>query len=68
MFDVYLNDKRDLLVVRKGLPIPVIGVGSGRWRKKKRVISVSAEIGRAVQKRGYYIRKLKDVRPQASAP
>ena len=35
MFDVYLNEKRDrLLVVPKGQPIPIIG-NSGRWRKKK---------------------------------
>jgi hypothetical protein len=38
MFDVYLNDRRDLLVVRKGLPIPPADV-SGRWRKKKRAVS-----------------------------
>ena len=43
MFDVYLNDRRDLLVVRKGLPIPPADV-SGRWRKKKRAVSVSEEI------------------------
>ncbi len=58
MFDVYLNDRRDLLVVRKGLPIPPTDV-SGRWRKKKRAASVSEEIGRAVQKQGYYMRKTK---------
>jgi hypothetical protein len=43
MFDVYLNDRRDLLIVRKGLPIPPSDV-SGRWRKKKRAVSVSEEI------------------------
>jgi hypothetical protein len=56
MFDVYLNDRRDLLVVRKGLPIPPADM-SGRWRKKKRAVSVSEEISRAVQKQGYYMRR-----------
>lgn len=41
MFDVYLNDRRDLLVVRKGLTLSLLGDGSARWRKKKRVVSVS---------------------------
>ncbi len=58
MFDVYLNDKRDLLVVRKGSPIPELGYRSNRWRKKKRIISVSAEIGRAVGTHGYYLREI----------
>lgn len=57
MFDVYLNDKRDLLVVRKGFPIPRDDASS-RWRKKKRVVSVSEEISRAVQRQGFYVRKL----------
>jgi hypothetical protein len=65
MFDVYLNDKRDLLVVRKGLTIPELG--SARWRKKKTAVSVSDEISRAVQKQGYYIRKRKDARPRPSS-
>jgi hypothetical protein len=44
MFDVYLNEKRDrLLVVAKGQPIPIIG-NSGRWRKKKGAVAVSDEI------------------------
>jgi hypothetical protein len=60
MFDVYLSDKRDLLVVRSGYPIPN-GGASGRWRKqKKRVTLVSEEIRRAVQRQGYYIRKVGD--------
>jgi hypothetical protein len=58
MFDVYLNDRRDLLVVRKGLPIPPADM-SGRWHKKKRAVSVSEEISRAVQKQGYYVRRRK---------
>lgn len=58
MFDVYLNDRRDLLVVRNGLSIPPPDV-SGKWRKKRKVASVSEEIRLAVQAQGYYMRKLK---------
>jgi hypothetical protein len=48
MFEVYLNDKRDLLVVRKGSPIPLIGA-RGKWRRKKKALRVSDEIRSAVQ-------------------
>jgi hypothetical protein len=59
VFDVYLNNRRDLLVVRKGLPFPLSGP-SYEWRKsKKRVVMVSEEIRQAVQRQGYYMRKLK---------
>jgi hypothetical protein len=59
VFDVYLNSRRDLLVVRKGLPIP-LGASSDKWRKsKKRIVMVSEEIRQAVQRQGYYMRKLK---------
>jgi hypothetical protein len=59
MFDVYLNERRDLLVVNKGLPIPV---ALGRWRKsKKKVLKVSDEIKSAVQRQGYYVRKLREL-------
>jgi len=61
MFDVYLNERRDLLVVSKGLPIPPHK--SGRWRKsKKKVLRVSDEIKSAVQRQGYYMRKLSDAK------
>nr|WP_225708092.1 hypothetical protein [Bradyrhizobium cenepequi] len=61
MFDVYLSGKRDLLVVRKGLPIPTRT--SGRWRKsKKKVVKVSDEIRSAVERQGYYRRKLSDAK------
>jgi hypothetical protein len=57
MFDVYLNHRRELLVVRKGSKI-FLGA-KGKWRKrKKKVVSVSEEIGLAVQRQGYYLRKL----------
>jgi hypothetical protein len=57
MFEVYLNGKRALLVVPKGLPIPKSE--TGRWRKKKtKVAAVSEEIRLAIQRDGYYRRKL----------
>lgn len=60
MFEVYLNERRDLLVVSKGLPIPTHT--SGRWRKsKKKVFKVSEEIKSAIQRQGYYVRKLRDL-------
>jgi hypothetical protein len=60
MFEVYVNARRDLLVVRKGLPIPIADA-SGRWRKrKKKVGNVSEEIKRAIQNDGYYFRTLRD--------
>ena len=50
MYQVYLNEKRDrLLVVAKGQPIPVIE-NSGRWRKKKGAVAVSDEIKLALQR------------------
>jgi hypothetical protein len=59
IFDVYLNERRDLLVVSKGLPIPAHK--PGRWRKsEKKVLKVSDEIKSTVQRQGYYIRKLSD--------
>jgi hypothetical protein len=62
MFDVYLNSRRNLLVVRTGFPIPVDDA-SGKWRKMKRGIAgVSDEIRRAVQCQGYYMRKVSDLR------
>jgi hypothetical protein len=56
--DVYLNIRRDLLVVRKGAPIPAVAL-PGVWRKSnKRVVRVSDEIESAINARGYYMRKL----------
>ena len=60
--DVYLNARRDLLVLKKGCPIPPVAA-PGSWRKsKKRVVKVSEEIRSAIQAHGYYMRKLRDVR------
>ena len=64
MFDVYLNDKRaQLLVVAKGQSIP-IHWQSGRWQRKKAVVTVSHEIKMAIQRDGYYSRKLR--KPETS--
>jgi hypothetical protein len=68
MFDVYLNHKHDLLVLRKGSPIPACG-SSSRWRKsRKRVSKVSDEIKLAVQRQGYYLRRLTGDRGTKSKP
>ena len=68
MFDVYLNEKRDrLLVVAKGQPIPVIE-NSGRWRKKKGAVAVSDEIKLALQRDGFYWRRLAEHRGRNSLP
>ncbi len=58
MFEVYLNDKRDLLVIEKGARVPLSSV-SGKWRKRKRAVRVSDAIKSAVRTQGYYLRKLK---------
>ena len=66
--DVYLNSRRDLLVVKKGCPIPPIAA-LGSWRKsKKRVVKVSEEIRSAIQAHGYYMRKLRDVHHTSGGP
>jgi hypothetical protein len=58
MFEVYLNDRRELLVIEGGTAVPPI-TASGKWRKrKKKVLRVSDEIRSAVQRQGYYVRKL----------
>lgn len=62
MFDVYVNDKHDLLVVPQGSPLPAMDAFR-KWRRKKaRVISVSDEIKSAIQEHGHYMRKLSDFR------
>ena len=60
--DVYLNARRQLLIVRSGDPIPAVAA-LGHWRKinKKRVARVSTEIRSALEVQGYYMRKLKEM-------
>ena len=67
MFEVYLNERRDLLVLKKGTALPLIGT-SGKWRKKKGVLKVSDEIRSAVQRQGYYLRKLGGAGKQGPRP
>ena len=67
MFEVYLNERRDQLVLKKGAALPLIGA-SGKWRKKKGVLKVSDEIRSAVQRQGYYLRKPSDARKSGSRP
>lgn len=63
MVEVYFNVRRDLLVVKKGFPMPAVSAQGSKWRKsKKRVVRVSEEIRRAVQSHGYYMRKLSDLK------
>jgi hypothetical protein len=66
MFDVYLNEKRDLLVIPAGALMPMAG-RSGKWRKKLRtVLAVSDEINRAVTRDGFYLRA-RSVKPKRRA-
>jgi hypothetical protein len=66
MFEIYFNHKRDFLVLSKGSPIPAFG-SSSKWRKsKKRVSKVSDEIKLAVERQGYYVRRLRDVKVRTS--
>ncbi|WP_128919883.1 MULTISPECIES: hypothetical protein [Bradyrhizobium] len=59
MFDVYRNDKCDLLVLSKGSALPTLS-SRQKWRKsRKRVSKVSDEIRSAVQTQGYYVRSLR---------
>ena len=61
LFDVYLNEKRELLVVIKGSPMPPFGLAN-KWRKSKpRVTKVSDEIRATVDRQGYYMRLQSDV-------
>jgi hypothetical protein len=60
MFDVYLSDRRDhLLVVEKGQPIPIDQHHLGRWHKKRAAVAVSDQIRTVVQRDGYYSRRLR---------
>jgi len=66
MFDVHLNLKQDrLLVIAKGQAIPVID-HAGQWRKKRVTATVSNEIKRAIQRHGFYCRRLRSRDRQSS--
>lgn len=65
MFDIYLNGRRDLLVVPRGFAIPA-GL-DGSWKRKKRAVrSVSDVIRQDVQQRGYHRRSLISNRSKTS--
>ena len=52
MFDVYVRGKSQLLVIRRGAPLPAGIVGG--WRKKRAARAVSDEISGAVMRKGFY--------------
>lgn len=54
MFDVYVRGKSQLLVIRRGAPLPAGIVGG--WRKKRAARTVSDEISGAVTREGFYTR------------
>jgi len=54
MFDVYVRGKSQLLVIRRGAPLPA-GI-TGGWRKKRAARTVSDEISGAVMREGFYTR------------
>ncbi|MGY2804089.1 MULTISPECIES: hypothetical protein [unclassified Bradyrhizobium] len=56
MYDVYLNERNDLLVVPRGNSIPIDL--NRNWRKKRIVRSVSEQIREDVRVYGYHRRKL----------
>lgn len=62
MFQIYLSDKRDLLVLAKGSSPMFLGA-QGKWRKQKKVARVSQEISSTVLTQGYYMRKLSKTKP-----
>ncbi|MGY4568265.1 MULTISPECIES: hypothetical protein [Bradyrhizobium] len=63
MYDVYLNERNDLLVVPRGNSIP-IGLNRN-WRKKRIVRSVSEQIREDVRVYGYHRRKLPSMKTLA---
>jgi len=54
MFDVYVRGKSQLLVIRRGAPLPA-GMAGG-WRKKRAARTVSDAISGAVMREGFYTR------------
>ena len=56
MFDVYVRGKSQLIVVRRGAPLPTDLVSG--WRKKRAARNVSEEISRTVKREGFYKRSM----------
>ena len=65
MFDVYVNQKRELLVLLSGADVPTNIPGN--WRKRKRTQMVSEEIRAAVFAQGRYQRKIVNIRPNSDS-
>jgi hypothetical protein len=57
MYDVYLNGRKDLLIIPTGARLPV-GT-SGKWRLKKRAVRAVSEVIREdIRRCGYHRRRL----------
>jgi hypothetical protein len=56
MFDVYLNDRKGLLIVQRGDRFPE--EQQGAWRKKRSVRSVSDRIRADIRAMGFHQRNL----------
>ena len=54
MFDVYVRGKNQLLVIRRGTPLPTQALGG--WKRKRATSKVSDEISRTIGREGFYIR------------
>jgi hypothetical protein len=54
MFDVYVRGKGQLLVIRRGAPLP-IGFQRG-WKRKRAARAVSDDISASVLRTGFYER------------
>jgi hypothetical protein len=54
MFDVYVRGRGQLLVLRRGAPLPA-GLPDG-WKKKRAARAVSEEISGAIMREGFYAR------------
>jgi hypothetical protein len=55
IYDVYLNHRKDLLVLPKGNAIP--GDLDGSWQRRKRARSVSEPIRAQIARFGFYQRR-----------
>jgi hypothetical protein len=54
MYDIYVRGKSQLLVIRRGAPLPAGLVGG--WRKKRSARTVSDKISGVVSREGFYTR------------
>ncbi len=56
MYDIYVNERNDLLVVPRGDSIPLHS--NKKWRKKRTVRSVSEQIREDIRTHGYHRRNV----------